>query len=144
MNALSKKDIAALREGDVVYVRMVVAARRIRDDSLPDTQRGDVEIALRADFSGTHRWERCERSRAQRDRAASRCPLHSESATVAAQQLNGVMCHRQPSVEPVARSEMDPDQKLADCPLTSPMLRVVAYLPERPDDVHLGARRSPN
>jgi hypothetical protein len=54
------------------------------------------------------------------------------------------MRRQQTSVEPVARSEMDLDQKLADCPLTSPMLRVVAYLPERPDGVHLCARRSPN
>src|SRR5258707_15736430 len=96
MNALSKRDIAALREGDVVYDRMgrSQAARRIRDDPLPNTQRGDVEIALHAGLSRTHRWEGRERSRAQRDRVVRRCPLHSESAIVAAQQRNGAMCQQ--------------------------------------------------
>jgi len=97
MNALSKQEIAALREGDIVYVRMVVASRSANSGrSMPNTQRGDLEIALRAGFSGTHRWERRERSRAQRDRVVRRCPLHSESAIVAAQQRNSAMCQKRP------------------------------------------------
>jgi hypothetical protein len=39
MKALSRQEVAALREGDIVYVRMEVRrslARRIRNGSLPD------------------------------------------------------------------------------------------------------------